>query len=191
MEAIRDKDRPFHFVSLVCRQRRPLLNSTTAKRLLLQTLREAKTQFGVRVACYVLLDDHCHFVMQPGRDGRDFAIEFLRDQSALLCATHIPALRDAPLWNDGSRTRAIEYGEDLRAHMDLVHYDPVRHGLVVDLPADYPWSSLPSRVQQGHYPEDWGRYGPPASLSRLLALASVPEMGRPILAGRIRAMRLR
>ena len=179
MPPVEVEDRPFHFLSLVCRQRQSLLHSTTAKRLILQTLREARMQLGIRVASYVILDDHCHFVFQPGPRGHLFDIEFLRDQSALLLATHIPALRGVPLWNETLRMRKVEYGSDLRSHLDLVHYDPVRHGLV-DLPAEYPWSSLPSRIRQGHYPEDWGRYGPPASLARLLALARVPEMGGPL-----------
>jgi putative transposase len=44
---------------------------------------------------------------------------------------------------------------DFAAHVDYIHYNPVRHGLV-EAAAEWPWSSFPRYVAEGAYPPDWG-----------------------------------
>jgi len=44
---------------------------------------------------------------------------------------------------------------DLAQHVDYIHYNPVKHGLVKQV-KDWPWSSFHRYVQQGLLPEDWG-----------------------------------
>jgi len=43
---------------------------------------------------------------------------------------------------------------DFRAHMDYVHINPLKHGLVKRL-ADWPYSTFHRLVEQGIYPADW------------------------------------
>ena len=43
---------------------------------------------------------------------------------------------------------------DLEAHFDYIHYNPVKHALV-PRPRDWPWSTFPRWVRDGHYPIDW------------------------------------
>ena len=43
---------------------------------------------------------------------------------------------------------------DYAAHMDYIHFNPIKHGLV-DNPADWPFSSFPRCVASGLYPADW------------------------------------
>lgn len=45
--------------------------------------------------------------------------------------------------------------EDLRKHIDYVHFNPVKHGLVTRT-MDWPYSSFHRFVKQGHLPADWG-----------------------------------
>ena len=73
---------------------------------------------------------------------------------------------NAPFWEHTIEYRGCFSSEDLRAYLDFIHYDPVRHNLAIR-PADYPWSSLPARIAQGHYPETWAEIGPPAAISRV------------------------
>ena len=40
-------------------------------------------------------------------------------------------------------------------HMDYLHYNPVKHGLVKKV-VDWPYSSFHRYVKQGVYMEDWG-----------------------------------
>ena len=49
---------------------------------------------------------------------------------------------------------------DYRAHVDYVHINPVRHGLVRHV-ADWPYSTFHRMVRQGVYPADWAGENPP------------------------------
>ena len=43
---------------------------------------------------------------------------------------------------------------DMQAHMDYVHFNPVKHGLVRCV-ADWPYSTFHRLVKVGVYPLDW------------------------------------
>ena len=56
----------------------------------------------------------------------------------------------APLWEHVIRDEA-----DFATHLDYIHFNPVKHGLV-ERAADWPWSSLHRYVAEGAYPLSWG-----------------------------------
>ena len=45
--------------------------------------------------------------------------------------------------------------EDLNRHLDYIHYNPVKHGLVPSVKA-WPWSTFHRYVREGYYDSDWG-----------------------------------
>jgi hypothetical protein len=44
---------------------------------------------------------------------------------------------------------------DLERHVDYIHYNPVKHGLVARV-SDWPYSSFHRYVARGDLPIDWG-----------------------------------
>ena len=40
-------------------------------------------------------------------------------------------------------------------HVEYIHYNPVKHGLV-NVPGGWAYSSFHQYVEQGRYPENWG-----------------------------------
>ena len=44
---------------------------------------------------------------------------------------------------------------DLQAHVDYIHYNPVKHGHAIRV-MDWPYSSFHRFVRQGMLPVDWG-----------------------------------
>ena len=44
--------------------------------------------------------------------------------------------------------------DDFRAHMDYVHINPMKHGLVARV-VDWPYSTFHRLVANGVYPEGW------------------------------------
>ena len=44
---------------------------------------------------------------------------------------------------------------DLVRHIDYIHYNPVKHGMV-NSPGEWPYSSFHRYVKQGDYDADWG-----------------------------------
>lgn len=49
----------------------------------------------------------------------------------------------------------IKNDVDFATHMDYLHYNPVKHGLVAQV-SDWQYSSFHRYVKQGVYPPDWG-----------------------------------
>lgn len=58
------------------------------------------------------------------------------------------------LWQRRFWEHLIRGDEDYRAHMDYVHINPVKHGLVGRV-ADWPYSTFHRLVARGGYPPEW------------------------------------
>lgn len=156
-----------YFVTLECFRRQPLLARPQLKQMLVDAMLKTKAQFGLHLVAYVVLDDHAHLLFVTPIAADCLApMNYLRARLTRLWREHDMRLDEAQLWNHGIRSRRLSDPDAVRAHLDYIHYDPVRHG-VCERAFDYPWSSLPARVEQGFYPEDWALLGPPASLRRV------------------------
>jgi putative transposase len=163
---------PYQFATLRTFARAPLLAAAPMKRLLLNCFMDTKRRFCLTVAAYVVLDNHAHFLFSiPAEYQCATVMNDLRTSHLRAWRKSTPLLErdapgNAPFWDRGSECRSVS-PDDLRAYVDFIHYDPVRHELTARA-ADYPWSSLPARIEEGHYPETWGEIGPPAAISRVL-----------------------
>jgi putative transposase len=65
------------------------------------------------------------------------------------------AKREKGIWQRRYWEHAIRDEADLVRHIDYIHYNPVKHGLVSRV-RDWPYSSFHAYVQRGTLPEDWG-----------------------------------
>lgn len=160
----------YMFVSLYTRHRQPLLKGDEAKHLLLNKLGETKRQFHLVIAAYVFLDDHVHLLFtSPPRNECSAIVNSLRAafQREMRRAGHLGDETQSQVWEHGMKVCAIRTKEELRDHLDFIHYDPVRHGLA-ERAGDYRWSSLGKRMAEGHYPHDWAELAPPAGVARVL-----------------------
>jgi len=63
--------------------------------------------------------------------------------------------RESAHWQRRFREHAIRGQRDYNAHMDYIHFNPVRHGLV-SAPRDWKFSLFHRLVEQGLYDIGWG-----------------------------------
>jgi putative transposase len=63
--------------------------------------------------------------------------------------------RERGIWQRRFWEHTIRDDRDYAVHMDYVHFNPVKHGLVAH-PADWPYSSFHRCLRMGLYPTDWG-----------------------------------
>ena len=76
-------------------------------------------------------------------------------------------------WNGGLHPpyarweHTVRDDRDYAAHMDYIHFNPVKHGLARE-PSDWPFSSFRRCVVAGLYPDGWlgGSAGPPQTGQR-------------------------
>jgi len=65
------------------------------------------------------------------------------------------AKRDKGVWQRRFWEHQVRGEDDLQRHVDYIHFNPVKHGLVARA-ADWPHSSFHRYVKQGWLPADWG-----------------------------------
>lgn len=64
------------------------------------------------------------------------------------------------IWQRRYWEHTIKNDADYAAHVDYIHVNPLKHGLVGRV-KDWPYSSFHRFVERGVYPEDWaGADGP-------------------------------
>jgi putative transposase len=63
--------------------------------------------------------------------------------------------REKCLWRRHYWEHQIRDDIDLQRHVDYIHYNPVKHGLVSQV-KDWPYSTLHRYVKQEIYAENWG-----------------------------------
>jgi putative transposase len=64
------------------------------------------------------------------------------------------AKRERGIWQRRYWEHTIRDEDDFARHIDYVHINPVKHGLVTRV-GDWPYSSFHRMVRLGIYPEDW------------------------------------
>ncbi|MBL8521826.1 MAG: transposase [Betaproteobacteria bacterium] len=144
--------------------RNPYLQSDSAKSLLSAVIREINEESGVKAIALVILQDHFHAVF----DLHGFNLSKFMQSVKLRFARRF--LRDfAPpgtkhVWQRRFWDHIIRDQADLNRHLDYIHYNPVKHGLV-KLPQEYKYSTFTKFLEAGHYEPAWGCTSAPASIS--------------------------
>ena len=109
----------------------------------------------------VILPDHLHAIMTLPPGDCDFSGRWRRIKSGFtrrVVATGIPVARDKrreyQLWQRRFWEHTIRDEEDFERHVDYIHYNPVKYGLVLRV-SNWPHSSFHNYVRQGLLPLDW------------------------------------
>lgn len=111
---------------------------------------------------WVVLPDHLHCIIELPPGDTDFALRWRLIKAgfskALPKDERRSAVRQARgergLWQRRYWEHLIRDERDYAAHMDYVHFNPVKHGHVNRV-ADWPYSTFHRLVAEGVYPLDW------------------------------------
>jgi len=150
----------FFTVNLLQRQENDLL--TRHIDLLRQTVRSVRERHPFYIHGWVVLPDHLHCVIELPLGDADFATRWRLIKIGFSKAMPREEKRSAVRIRQGERgiwqrrywEHLIRDDADFLAHMDYVHINPVKHGLVQRV-ADWPYSTFHKLVAKGIYPSDW------------------------------------
>jgi putative transposase len=157
-----------YFFTVVTERRARLFSDDRARKLLGSVMRRCLARYPVDVVAIVLLPDHMHAIWTLPSGDRDYPLrwrwikrEFTRSWLAIggVEVAVGPAQRNERrrgIWQRRFWEHSIRDEDDLEAHFDNIHFNPVKHGYV-NSTRDWPWSSFHRWVRSGHYPLDWGR----------------------------------
>ena len=153
----------FFTANLLDRDSRVLVKHVGALR---GAVRDVLGRAPFHIDAWVVLPDHMHCIWTLPPNDDDFSgrwRELKKSFSKALppCEPRSPVRRqrgERGIWQRRFWEHTIRDERDYAVHMDYVHFNPVRHGLV-DRAADWPYSSFHRCVAAGLYPADWSVAG--------------------------------
>lgn len=154
------------FFTLVTQSRRPLFADDTPRRLLGQAIRTVQAEQPFEVVAIVLLPEHLHCIWTLPEEDQDYPIRWARikklfvevwtaaggNEAAISCARL--KRHERGVWQKRFWEHRIRNERDMMHHVNYIHYNPVKHGLV-HCPHAWPHSSFHRWVKQGYYTENW------------------------------------
>lgn len=156
-----------YFFTVVTHQRRPILTDPEARGALRAAIEETREHHPFHIDAWVLLPDHLHTIWTLSDGDVDYPKRW-----GLIKATftkrvkvnyHDPRRlnaskqrkRESTVWQRRYWEHQIRDTADYQRHVDYIHFNPVKHGLVTSV-SDWPHSTFHNFVARGVYPPDWG-----------------------------------
>ena len=154
-----------YFFTVVTYERIDLLIDQEERDLLLNVWEDVGSRHPFEIVAYCILPNHFHMVMTLPENDSNFSMR-IREIKRLFtlqytgdCPNHINASRikrkESSVWQRRFWEHVIRDEDDLKNHIEYVHFNPVKHGLVERV---YDWesSSFHSYVVDGFYEPRWG-----------------------------------
>lgn len=152
----------YYFFTVVTYRRRGFLTDDLARQCLHLAWREARHKQPFDVVALCLLPDHLHSVWKLPEADRDFSGRWSRIKTGLThrylteggqdLAQGLSRMdkRERGIWQRRFWEHQIRDESDLQRHVDYIHYNPVKHGLVKVID-EWPWSTYHRYVREGAY----------------------------------------
>lgn len=152
----------FYFFTVVTYDRVKLFHSELARQCLRDAIRETQSFRPYETVAFCLLPDHLHCVWKLPEDDSDFSKkcssikglfskEYLKLGGRQKQVTKSRIRKgEVCIWQRRFWENQIRDENDLKRHVDYIHYNPVKHGLVRRI-EDWPWSTYHRYVREGFY----------------------------------------
>lgn len=140
--------------------------------VLRQVVRDVRMRHPFRIHGWVVLPDHLHCALELPPGDADIANRWrlikMDFSKAIPKTERRSAVRqrrgERGIWQRRYWDHLIRDDADFHAHMNYVHINPVKHGLVKRV-ADWPYSTFHRLVAQDMYPADWAGANEPNTLA--------------------------
>ncbi|MBE7560388.1 transposase [bacterium] len=155
----------FFFTVKVAHQH-PLFSQHVTRRLLHEAFTFVRREHPLSIEAVVLLPDHLHCIWQMPEGEANYSIRWGRIKrrfSQLYRAAGLPMpnvgasmgkRREGGLFQRRFWEHTLRDEDDFKAHLDYIHYNPIKHGHTVCAHA-WPYSSFTKWVERGEYAADW------------------------------------
>ncbi|MFT3736434.1 MAG: transposase [Rhodocyclaceae bacterium] len=152
----------FFTVNLLRRRDNDLL--TRHIELLRSVVRDIRARHPFVIHAWVVLPEHLHCIIELPPGDADFATRwrlikmgFSKGIAPSDERRDVVRVRrgERGIWQRRFWEHVIRDERDYQAHMDYVHINPLKHGLVARV-RDWPYSTFHQLVREGFYALDWG-----------------------------------
>lgn len=155
-----------YFFTLVSYNRRDIFCNEDFLQAFKNSIKQIQQQYHFEIIAWVQLPDHLHCIWKMPENDANYSMRWSQIkrlttqacpqyQLSLNELSHSKAKRhERGVWQRRFFEHQIKDEADLIKHMDYLHYNPIKHGLVTRV-LDWPYSSFHRCVRQGFYAEDW------------------------------------
>ena len=134
--------------------------------ILRTVINKVKKQHPFKLDAMVVLPEHLHAVLTLPEDDFDYPTRwmlikagFSRQISRHELITKSRVMKgERGIWQRRYWEHLIRNDSDYERHVDYIHYNPVKHGLV-EQATDWPYSTIHDYVNRGILSMDWGHGG--------------------------------
>jgi putative transposase len=138
--------------------------------LLTRKIIELRASFRIAMECYpfvingiVILPDHMHIMMTlpPHDSNYSQRLGFIKSNFSRQIKMFEPishsktVKRERGIWQRRFWEHTIRDAKDYDRHLDYIHYNPVKHGLV-QKPSEWEYSSIHRYIKMGVLSKNWG-----------------------------------
>ena len=152
----------YYFFTVVTHERREFLTDELARKCLRYAWLNVRRKHPFRLISLCLLPEHLHCIWRLPEDDADFSRRWaaikaifsqeyykLGGKGGTLSSSRL-SKKEKAIWQRRFWEHLIRDDDDLGKHIDYIHYNPIKHGLVEVL-RDWPWSTFHKYVKDGYY----------------------------------------
>ncbi len=146
-----------YFFTVVCWQRKAVFTHPDRLDILRNAFRKVIKERPFVMDAIVVLPDHLHCIWKLPEGDDDYSGRWREIKKYVTGRIRSDAREK--IWQPRFWEHYLRDVDDWRRHVDYIHYNPVKHGLV-NAPGDWSYSSFHKAVDKGWYDADWGRSCP-------------------------------
>ncbi|WP_329604345.1 REP-associated tyrosine transposase [Undibacterium griseum] len=155
-----------YFFTVNSFRRRPILTPESLRDALRLAIQKTRLTHPFEIDAWVLLPDHLHCIWTLPQHDANFSVRWsmIKRMVSQACAaefgvddlsTSRTQRKESGIWQRRFWEHQIRDDKDFARHVDYIHWNPVKHGLVARA-GDWPHSTFHRYVAQQMLPQDWG-----------------------------------
>ncbi len=155
------------FITIVTYNRKQILIENIE--YLRESFKQTLQKYQFEIIAIVVNPDHIHMIIKP-----DNISEYPKIIGTIKKSfTQISKIdhttknnRESDVWQRRYWEHTIRDEKDLYKHIDYIHYNPVKHG-IVKAPKEWEYSSFKKFVQMGLYEENWCNFNDENEINKM------------------------
>ena len=155
----------YYFFTVVTYKRKRLFHTELARHCLREAFEKTRSRRPFETIAFCLLFERLHCIWKLPEGDADYSTRWSSIKGRFsktylsLCGQcrQVSSSRarkgEVCIWQRRFWEHQIRDTDDLQRHIDYIHYNPVKHGLVQCI-EDWPWSTYHRYVKEGFYGQD-------------------------------------
>ena len=143
------------FITSLTQFRKPIFIDEESRQLFYSTIENAHRIHRFEILAHVLLPDHFHWLLSSADSDFSKVVKSVKGNFTVNYKSKNNLNYPINLWQPRYWDHLIRNEKDYINHIEYIHWNPVKHGLVRE-PFEWESSSFCDWVRNGYYPKNWG-----------------------------------